>query len=98
MKKEITIKKFNIKRDYERCIQFLTDCYLENKNMSCWLPQRLDDLIFRLDNQSQKKSADFIHLCEETDKIVALIIPDEDSFNSCINIFLVKWWILPRKI
>lgn len=85
MRKKITIKKFNFKHDYERCIQFLTDCYLENKNMSCWLPQRLDDLIFRLDNQSQKKSANFIYLCEETDKIVALIIPDEDSFNSCIK-------------
>ena len=83
--KEITIKKFDFKRDYKRCIQFLTDCYQENKNMSCWLPHRFDDLIFRLDNQSEKKSVNFIHLCEANGKIIALILPDGDSFNSSIK-------------
>lgn len=86
MKKEITIKKFNFKRDYERCIQFLTDCYLENKNMSCWLPQRFDDLIFRIGNMERyKKSVDFICLFEEENKIIGLILPDGDSFNSSIK-------------
>lgn len=37
------IKKFNKENDYERVIQFLTDCYEENKNMVCWLPERFDD-------------------------------------------------------
>lgn len=43
------IKKFNKKEDYERVIQFLTNCYKENKNMVCWLPERFDDLLFRID-------------------------------------------------
>ena len=45
----MSIKKFNKKDDYERVIQFLTDCYKENNNMVCWLPERFDDLIFRTD-------------------------------------------------
>ena len=86
MKKEITIKQFNFKRDYERCIQFLTDCYQENKNMSCWLPQRFDDFVFRIGNMERhKKSIEFIYLFEEGDKIVGLIAPDGETFNSCIK-------------
>ena len=80
------IKKFNFKRDYERCIQFLIDCYQENKNMSCWLPQRFDDFIFRIGNMERhKKSIEFIYLFEEKDKIVGLIAPDGETFNSCIK-------------
>ena len=86
MKNEITIKKFNFKHDYERCIQFLTDCYQENKNMSCWLPQRFDDFVFRIGNMERhKKSIEFIYLFEEEGKIVGLIAPDGESFNSCIK-------------
>ena len=47
--KNMNIKKFNKKDDYESVIQFLTNCYEENKNMVCWLPERFDDLIFRID-------------------------------------------------
>ena len=43
------IKKFNKKEDYERVSKFLSDCYKENKNMECWLPERFDDLLFRID-------------------------------------------------
>ena len=86
MKKEITIKQFNFKRDYEKCIQFLTDCYQENKNMSCWLPQRFDDFVFRIGNMERhKKSIEFIYLFEEEGKIVGLIAPDGETFNSCIK-------------
>ena len=31
--KNMNIKKFNKKDDYESVIQFLTNCYEENKNM-----------------------------------------------------------------
>lgn len=43
------IKRFNREEDYERIIDFLTEQYKRNKNMVCWLPQRFDDLIFRID-------------------------------------------------
>ena len=86
MPTEITIKKFDFNQDYERCIQFLTDCYTKNKNMSCWLPQRFDDFIFRIGAMERhKKSVDFIYLFEEGNKIVGLIAPDGESFNSCIK-------------
>ena len=43
------IKKFNINEDYERISNFLSESYKENKNMECWLPERFDDLLFRID-------------------------------------------------
>ena len=43
------IKKFNINEDYERVSNFLSECYKKNKKMECWLPERIDDLIFRID-------------------------------------------------
>ena len=43
------IKKFNKDEDYERVSEFLSECYKKNENMECWLPERFDDLIFRID-------------------------------------------------
>ena len=80
------IKKFNFNQDYEKCIRFLTESYKENQNIQCWLPQRFDDFIFRIGNMERhKRSIDFIYLCEEDDKLVGLIVPDDASFNSCIK-------------
>lgn len=84
------IKKFNKKEDYERVIQFLTNCYKENKNMVCWLPERFDDLLFRIDTlyhdeRGLEKSSDYIYIFEENNEIVGIIVPDGDSFNSCIK-------------
>ncbi len=84
------IKKFNKEHDYERIINFLTECYQENKNMVCWLPERFDDLIFRIDTlyhdeRGLEKSSDYIYIFEENNEIVGLIVPDGDSFNSCIK-------------
>ena len=84
------IKIFNKSEDYERVIQFLTNCYKENKNMVCWLPERFDDLVFRLDTlyheeRGGEKSSDYIYIFEEKSEIVGLIIPDGDSFNCCIK-------------
>lgn len=45
----MTVKKFEIKEDYERVSSFLTDCYRHNKNMVCWLPERFDELLFRIE-------------------------------------------------
>jgi len=84
------IKRFNRQEDYERIIKFLTEQYKSNKNMICWLPERFDDLIFRIDTlyhdeRGLEKSQDYIYIFEDNDEIVGLVIPDGDSFNSCIK-------------
>lgn len=84
------IKKFNKVEDYERIINFLTEQYKVNKNMVCWLPERFDDLIFRIDTlyhdeRGLEKSQDYIYIFEDNKEIVGLILPDGDSFNSCIK-------------
>lgn len=84
------IRKFNMERDYERVRNFLTECYLENHNMECWLPARYEDLIFRVDTlyrdeRNKLASQDYIFIWEENDNIVAVIIPDGDSFNTSIK-------------
>ncbi|MCH5264155.1 MAG: hypothetical protein J1F42_14710, partial [Lachnospiraceae bacterium] len=86
----MTVKKFEIQKDYERVSSFLEDCYRDNKNMVCWLPERFDDLLFRIDTlyrdeRGQKASGDYIYIFEEGCDIVGVIIPDGDSFNSCIK-------------
>lgn len=83
------IKKYT-SADYERVARFLTDCYGENHAMTCWLPERFDDLIYRIDTlhakeRSGKASQDYIRIFEENDEIIGLILPDGDSFNSCIK-------------
>ena len=49
MGEKMKVTKFNISEDYERVSDLLSECYKENKNMECWLPERFDDLIFRID-------------------------------------------------
>lgn len=85
------IKKFNKTEDYEKVINFLKENYKENKNMLSWLPQRFDDLIYRIDvlyhdERGKPKNADFIYLfINDFDNIIGIIIPDGDSFNTCIK-------------
>lgn len=86
----INIKKFEMNADYHRVITFLTECYKENKNMECWLPARFDDLVDRIDTlykdeRGLKASKDYIFIFEDDGKIVGLILPDGDSFNSAIK-------------
>ena len=84
------IKKFNFDTDYERVKSFLTECYKENKNMVCWLPQRFDDLVFRVDTlyrdeRGKLASQDFVYIWEENSNIVGIVVPDGDCFNSSIK-------------
>lgn len=85
------IKKFNKIEDYERVIQFLRDNYKENKNMVSWLPQRFDDLIYRIDvlyhdERGKERNSDYTYLFEDdANNIIGLVIPDGDSFNTCIK-------------
>lgn len=86
----MNIKKFNKDQDYARVISFLTNQYKDNKNMVSWLPERFDDLIFRIDTlyhdeRGLEKSSDYIYLFEDNNEIVGIVVPDGDSFNSCIK-------------
>lgn len=86
----MNIKKFEYKTDFYRVVKFLNDCYKENKNMTCWLPERFDDLVHRIDilyrdERGKKASQEFIYIWEENENIVGVIFPDGDSFNSSIK-------------
>ena len=62
----MTIKKFDLDNDLEKLEDYLRNQYLENKDMTSWLPERLHDLIFRMDTQYSDallpKSSDYIYL------------------------------------
>ncbi len=83
------IKKYN-ENDFGRVKDFLTNCYLENKNMTCWLPERFEDLIYRIDilysvERGKLRSQDYIYIWEEDEEIVGVILPDGDSCNTSIK-------------
>ena len=86
----MNIKRYKFEEDYERVSRFLTEQYKINKNIECWLPQRFDDLVYRLDTMYRDErgglaSTDFVFIFEEENEIVGVILPDGDSFNSSIK-------------
>ena len=86
----MTIRKFDFVSDYELISKFLTEQYKVNKNMSCWLPQRFDDLVYRIDTlyhdeRGLEKSSDYIYIFEDNNEVVGVVLPDGDSFNSSIK-------------
>ena len=85
------IKKYNMLDDYERVISFLRNNYMENKNMVSWLPQRFDDLMYRIDTlyhdeRGKERNSDYTYIFEDdSGNIIGLLVPDGDSFNTCIK-------------
>ena len=83
------IKKFNLEKDLKRLETYLRNQYLENKNMTSWLPERLHDLVYRMDTQyidaGNPKSSDFIFLWENNNEIVGCILPDGDAIYISIK-------------
>lgn len=83
------IKKFNLENDLIKLEDFLRNQYFENKNMTSWLPERLHDLIYRMDIQytdaGKPKSSDYIFLWEDNNEIVACILPDGDAIYMSIK-------------
>ena len=68
------VRKFQLDADLQNLEEYLRNQYLDNKNMTSWLPERLHDLIYRMGAQEPDggpKSADYIFLWEENEKIVA---------------------------
>lgn len=83
------IKKFHLENDLEKLEQYLRNQYLANKNITSWLPERLHDLIYRMDtqytDQGKLKSRDFIFFWEDNNEIVACILPDGDAIYTSIK-------------
>lgn len=84
------IKRFEMERDFDRLQAFIRDQYRENHNIASWPPQRLHDLIYRLDIQhleryGGKKSRDYIFLWEEEGQIAACTLPDGDAIYAAVK-------------
>ena len=83
------IKKFDLEKDLIKLEDYLRCQYLENKNMTSWLPERLHDLIFRMDTQhsnaGKPKSSNYIFLWEDNDEIVGCILPDGDAIYMSVK-------------
>ncbi len=83
------IKKFNLESDLKKLEDYLRNQYKENKNMTSWLPERLHDLIYRMDTQyvdaGDLSSKDYIFIWEDNNEIVGCILPDGDAIYMSIK-------------
>ena len=83
------IRKFEIDRDLSLLEEFLRQEYFNNHNMTSWLPERLHDLIYRMDrqylDQGKPKSSDYIYLFLDNEEIVGVILPDGDAIYMSIK-------------
>ena len=77
------IKKFELNTDLQSLEEFLRNQYLVDRKMTSWLPERLHDLIYRMDTQYEAegklKSSDYIFLWKDENEIVGCILPDGDA-------------------
>lgn len=83
------IKRFNYKEDMKSLEHFLRNQYIENKNITSWLPERLHDVIYRMDAQlvdeGKEKSSDYFFLWEENNEIIGCILTDTDTVHIFIK-------------
>lgn len=83
------IKKFNLEKDLKKLESFLRSQYMDNNNMTSWLPERLHDLIYRMDTQytdkGKPKSSDYIFFWENNNEIAGCILPDGDAIYMSIK-------------
>lgn len=74
---------FQMNRDLDRLEAFLRDQYYANQTADSWLPERLHDLIYRVNAQEtdegRKRSSDYIFLWEDNQEIAACILPDGEN-------------------
>ncbi|MBP5654268.1 MAG: GNAT family N-acetyltransferase [Clostridiales bacterium] len=79
----MTIRRFDLEEDLLKLEVYLREEYLANRNMTSWLPERLNDLIWRMDVQYTDagllRSSDFIYLWEDEGRIAGCILPDGDA-------------------
>ncbi len=86
---DVQIKKFNVETDLEKLENFLRNQYIENKNMTSWLPERLHDVVYRMNAQlvdeGKEKSSDYFFLWEDNDEIIGCILTDTDTIHIFIK-------------
>ena len=82
-------KRFDLEKDLKRLEDYLRNQYLDNKNMTSWLPERLHDLIFRMTAQEtdagKLNSYNYIYMWEDNNNIVGCILPDGDAIYISIK-------------
>lgn len=75
--------RFQMNRDLDRLEAFLRNQYDQNQTADSWLPERLHDLIYRVNAQEtdegKKSSSDYIFLWEDKEEISACILPDGEN-------------------
>ena len=85
----VQVKKYDIKNDLNRLEDFLRNQYYENKNMTSWLPERLHDVIYRMDAQlvdeGKEKSSDYFFLWEADGEIISCVLADTDTIHIFIK-------------
>lgn len=90
------VRKFNIEKDLIKLESFLRKQYLDNKNMTSWLPERLHDLIYRMDTQytdeGKPKSSDYIFIWEDMGEIIGCILPDGGAIYISIDKDYEDWY------
>ncbi len=74
---------FQMNRDLDRLEACLRNQYYEKRTADSWLPERLHDLIYRVNAQEtdegRKRSSDYIFLWEDNQEIAACILPDGEN-------------------
>lgn len=82
-------KRFDLEKDLKRVEDYLRNQYLDNKNMTSWLPERLHDLIYRMTSQESDAgkpfSYNYIYMWEDNNNIVGCILPDGDAIYISIK-------------
>lgn len=78
------IKKYDRVKDFYKIKNYLSDEYIKNQSLKCWLPERFEDLVFRIDvlievDRKQIASQEYIYYWEENDRVVAIALADGES-------------------
>lgn len=85
----MVINRFDMEKDLPRIEAFLRERYAETHNMTSWLPERLHDLVYRMDVQytdcGMERSADYIFIWEDSSGIIGCILPDGDAVYMSIK-------------
>lgn len=83
------IRRFQIEKDLERLEAYLREQYAVRLNAVTWLPQRLQDLLFRVGAQEadegRPRPLEAIFLWEEDAEIIACILPDGENIYLSIK-------------
>lgn len=78
------IVKYKKGIDFDKIKMFLMQEYQKNQNLNCWLPERFEDVVFRIDVWLEKEngkipSQNYLHYWEENGNVVAVLLPDGEA-------------------